>query len=422
MTESTPLRILVLSQYFWPENFRINDLVDELAARGHHVTVLTGVPNYPGGKVFSEFAADPDGFSSFGGVEILRVPMLPRGTGSVRLVLNYLSFVISGLSVGVWKLRGRKFDTIFVFMISPITAVLPAILQRRLKRANLFVWILDLWPETLSAVGVVKSERVLSLVGRLVSYIYNRTDHILVQSKAFIGNVRRYAGPDARVSYFPGWAEPVFAGDLSAIQPAPELERFSDSFVVLFAGNVGEAQDFPAILDAAEALSDRPDIRIVVVGDGRATPFVESEIRRRALQDRMVLLGRFPLERMPSFFCAADALLVTLKREPTFAMTIPGKVQSYLAAGVPLVAMLDGEGARVIDELDAGLTCPAGDGKALADRIRILADMDPVRREALGHAARNGSEREFGRGTLIDGLVAKFMQGSSREFEPDAND
>lgn len=410
MTDGTPLRILVLSQYFWPENFRINDLVEELAANGHHVTVLTGVPNYPSGKVFDEFAADPNRFSSFRGVEILRIPMLPRGTGSIRLILNYLSFMLSGLTVGAWKLRGRKFDTIFVFMISPITAVLPAILQRRLKRASLFVWILDLWPETLSAVGAVRSPLVLSLVGRLVSYIYNRTDHILVQSHAFIANVRRYARPGACVSYFPGWAEPIFAGDLSALQPAPELERFSDTFNVLFAGNVGEAQDFPAILDAASALADRPDIRIVIVGDGRATPFVESEIRRRGLQGRILLLGRFPLERMPSFFRAADALLVTLKRDPIFAMTIPGKVQSYLAAGVPLVAMLDGEGARVIEELGAGLTCPAGDGKALAERIRTLADMDPVQRARLGHAAKEGSEREFGRAWLIDGLVGKFRQ------------
>lgn len=410
MTDETSLRILVLSQYFWPESFRINDLVEELASRGHRVTVLTGVPNYPGGEVFAEFVADPDRFSSFGGVEVLRVPMLPRGTGSIRLVLNYLSFVLSGLTVGAWKLRGRRFDTIFVFMISPITAVLPAILQRRLKRASLFVWILDLWPETLSAVGAVKSPCVLSLVGRLVSYIYNRTDYILVQSQAFIASVRRYARPETPVSYFPGWAEPIFAGDLSAIQPAPELERFSDSFNVLFAGNVGEAQDFPAILDAAEALSDRPDIRIVVIGDGRARPFVESEIRRRGVQERMVLLGRFPLERMPSFFRAADALLVSLKREPVFAMTIPGKVQSYLAAGVPLVAMLDGEGARVINQLGAGLTCPAGDGAALAERIQMLADMDPVRRKVLGHAAREGSEREFGRKRLIDGLVEQFRR------------
>lgn len=410
MTDDKPLRILVLTQYFWPENFRINDLVEELSSRGHLVTVLTGVPNYPGGKVFDEFAADPEGFANFKGVEVLRIPMLPRGQGSMRLVMNYASFVLSGLTVGAWKLRGRKFDTIFVFMISPITAVLPAILQRRLKCAKLFVWILDLWPETLSAVGVVKSPRVLALVGRLVSYIYNRTDHILVQSQAFIANVERYARPGARVSYFPGWAEPVFAGDLSTVAPAPELARFADTFNVLFAGNVGEAQDFPAILDAAEALADRPDIRIVVVGDGRMTPFVEAEIARRGLGDRMVLLGRFPLDRMPSFFRAADALLVSLKREPIFAMTIPGKVQSYLAAGVPIAAMLDGEGARVIEELGAGLACPAGDGNALAARIRTLRDMEATERDAMALAARAGSEREFGRARLIDGLVERFRE------------
>ncbi|MDO9384689.1 MAG: glycosyltransferase family 4 protein [Hyphomicrobiaceae bacterium] len=405
MSDLRPLKILILTQYFWPENFRINDLTEELAARGHQITVLTGVPNYPGGKVFADYAKNPAQFSSFKGVQVVRIPLLPRGNGSLQLVFNYLSFVVSGLTFGAWKLRGREFDAIFVFMISPITAVLPAILQRKLKRSPLFVWILDLWPETLSAIGAVKSPRMLALVGQLVSYIYRRTDHILVQSQAFIDNVRRYAGPEAKVSYFPGWAEAAFSGDLRSVERAPELDAYKDTFNVIFAGNIGEAQDFPAILDAAEVLSDRPDVRIIVIGDGRESAYVAHEINRRRLSERVVLLGRFPLERMPSFFAGADALLVTLKRDPIFAMTIPGKVQSYLAAGVPLVAMLDGEGARVIDQLGAGLTCPSGNGEGLAAQIRRLRDMNVSQRIELGEAARRGSERLFNRKKLIDTLV-----------------
>ncbi|CCF20877.1 glycosyltransferase (Group 1) [Pseudorhizobium banfieldiae] len=402
------MRILILTQYFWPENFRINDLASDMIARGHEVTILTGLPNYPSGKVFGEYRSSPQEFARFNGAEVIRIPMLSRGKGSLRLIANYASFVLSGLTVGAWRLRGRRFDSIFVFMISPITAVLPAILQRRLKRAPLFVWILDLWPDTLEAVGAVKSPRLLALVGRLVSYIYRRTDHILVQSRSFMDNVRTYAGKDATVSYFPGWAEPIFQQGAKEIAKASEVLRYADSFNVLFAGNVGDAQDFPAILDAAEALRSDAKVRILVVGDGRMRPWVENEIERRGLSDRVILLGRFPLERMPSFFTTADALLVSLKREKIFAMTIPGKVQSYLAAGVPLVGMLDGEGARVIEEAGAGVVSPSGDGAALARNIEALAAMPPKDRAAMGANARTYGLAEFDRTQLLDGLEAKM--------------
>ena len=398
------MRILLISQYFWPENFRVNDLVTGLAERGHEITVMTGLPNYPEGTIFEEFAREPERFGNFQGVPVIRVPMIARGRSKIRLVFNYISFLFSGLFIGAWKLRGRQFDCIIGISLSPITAVIPAILLRRLKRIPLLVWVLDLWPETLTAVGVVKSPRVLASIGYLVSYIYRRTDHILVQSRAFLENVSRYAGPGVRVDYFPGWAEPIFSAPLTAIDPAPETTPYLDTFNVLFAGNVGEAQDFPAILDAAAALADRPDIRILVVGDGSAFEWTKGEIARRNLVDRIVLLGRHPLERMPSFFCAADALLVTLKRNDTFSMTIPGKVQSYLATGIPLIGMLDGEGARVIEQAGAGLTCSAGQGDRLAAQIRSLADMPEDARRYMGERGKAFCAVEFDRANLLTKL------------------
>lgn len=413
------MRILILTQYFWPENFRVNDLASDLIARGHEVTILTGLPNYPSGKIFDDYRADPEKFSRFEGAEVIRIPMLPRGSGSLRLMANYASFVVSGLTVGAWKLRGRKFDIVLSVALSPVSAVLPAVLQRRLKRIPLFVWILDLWPESLEAVGAVRSPRLLGLVGRLVSYIYRRTDHILIQSRAFMDNVREYAGPEATVSYFPGWAEPIFRQDFEPGPSAPEFARFSDSFNVVFAGNVGDAQDFPAILDAAAALEDVTNARILVIGDGRMTPWVEKEIARRGLSDRVILLGRFPLERMPSFFKAADALLVSLKRDKIFAMTIPGKVQSYLAAGVPLVGMLDGEGGRVIMEAGAGLVGPSGDSAALARNIEKLAAMRPEERAVMGANAKAYGLAEFDRTQLLGGLEAKMQDAIKKAWDSD---
>ncbi|NNM78590.1 glycosyltransferase family 4 protein [Sphingomonas sp. ID1715] len=400
------MRILIVSQYFWPENFRINDLVEELAGRGHDVTVLTGQPNYPEGHLFPNFRADPKAFRRFGDVPVIRVPIVPRGSSSVRLVLNYLSFAISASVVGVWKLRRQSFDAIFVFQTSPVTAALPAVLLRRLKRAPMLMWILDLWPDTLSAIGVVKSPRLLALVGALVRFIYQRCDRILVQSRAFEPKVAALAGHSDTIRYFPGWAEGVFASGGSSPQPAPELAPYANDFKVLFAGNIGEAQDFPAILDAAERLRDRPGLRWIVVGDGRAAPQVRAEIARRRLEEKVILLGRHPLERMPSFFASADALLVTLRKEPIWSMTIPGKVQSYLAAGKPLLAMLDGEGGRVITEAQAGLVAPAGDGGALATNVEQLMAADGGIRSQMGRNGLRYGRREFDRESLVDSLEA----------------
>lgn len=397
------MRILIVSQYFWPENFRVNDLTEELSRRGHEVTVLTGQPNYPEGDIFPAYRADPAAFSRFGDVPVVRVPVIPRRQSSIWLLLNYLSFAISASLLGVWKLRGRPFDAIFVFQTSPITAALPAILLRRLKRAPMLMWILDLWPDTLAAIGVVKSPRLLNLVGMLVRFVYKRCDRILVQSRAFTDKVAALAGGDGKIRYFPGWAESVFSGD-GSVAAADELTPYAGDFKILFAGNIGEAQDFPAILDAAEATQDVPHLRWIVVGDGRAAAQVREEIARRGLQDTVVLLGRHPLDRMPAFFAGADALLVTLRSEPIWSMTIPGKVQSYLAAGKPLLAMLDGEGGRVVAGSGAGLVAPAGDGAALAKQVLQLIAMDPEKRVQMGRAGTAYGQREFDRDTLVDAL------------------
>ena len=410
------MRLLVVSQYFWPENFRINDLVAELVARGHEVTVLTGVPNYPEGCVFEAFRLEPRRFDDYAGARIVRVPLRPRGQGNARLAMNYLSYAFWASLLGPWRLRGLQFDAIFVYEISPITVALPAVLLRRLKRAPLLMWVLDLWPETLSAVGVIRSPRLLEWVGALVGFIYRRCDRILVQSQAFVANVERWAGDSARIRYFPAWSEAVF--DRVGDEVPTELTGFDDSFNVMFAGNIGEAQDFPAILEAATQLRHRTDIRWLIVGDGRLADNVRADIARRGLADRVIMLGRFPLERMPAFFRAADALLVSLKADPIFAMTIPGKLQSYLAAGVPLLGMLDGEGARVIREADVGLVCASGDAAALARHVQTLAGLPLSDRVAMGERARQYGRHEFDRSTLIARLEQWMFELVRRSNEP----
>ena len=392
-----------MSQYFWPENFRLNELVAELSKRGHHVTVLTGKPNYPEGYVYPEYLKNPSSFDNYEGAEIVRVPLVARGTGRMQLLINYVSFPISACLLGAWRLRGRKFDIVLSIGLSPAFANIPAGMMRWLKAAPHIMWILDLWPDTLRAVGVLKSDVLLTLVGKVVGWIYSRTDLILAQSKSFRGQILRYAPGNARIEYFPAWADEIF-DDVGLGCFAPEIALSPHVFTVLFAGNIGEAQDFPAILAAADLLRDRADIRWVIVGDGRGSEWVEREILRKGLQENVLMIGRHSLSRMPEFFAHADALLVSLRADPIFAMTIPGKVQSYLASGLPILAMLDGEGAQIIDEAGAGLVCKASDSVALASNVVELAHADALSLRQYGAKGRAYYEANFNRSTLVDKL------------------
>lgn len=414
---SKPLRVLVVSQYFWPENMRINNLVEGFVAKGHDVTVLTGFPNYPEGKKFADYKNDPEKFSEYCGAEIIRVPMLARGKNSLSLALNYLSFFVSASVIGPWLLRGKKFDSIFVYAVSPIMAAIPALVLGWLKKSPVFVWVLDLWPETLSAVGIIRNPRLLSLVGTMVSFIYNRTDYLLMQSRSFDDNVRKYCTKpvsDERLVYFPSWAEDDFS---AGANEASDLIEADDSvFTVVFAGNIGEAQDFPAILKAAEIVGNDVPVRWVIVGDGRMSEWLRDEVAARGLTN-ILLLGRHSLEKMPPLFAKADALLVSLKTNEVFEKTIPGKVQAYLASGRPVIAMIDGEAARVVSESGAGMACSSGDSVALADIVRAMAKLDPAQREEMGAAGKAFYTSNFSKDRLFDRLETLFRTATLRRKE-----
>lgn len=413
------VRLLIVSQYFWPESFRVNDLVEGLRARGHEVTVLTGLPNYPEGAIFPDYRARPGDFAAYHGAEVVRVPVTPRGKGYLTLALNYLCFVVSGSILGPWKLRGRSFDAIFVCQLSPITSALPALILRRLKRAPVLMWVLDLWPGSLSATGGGRIGWLVRwltpLLGRLVSFVYARCDRILIPSRGFSDNILRYAGSTDRVRYFPNWIEPVYADGAEAHPLASELTPFRDTFNVMFAGNVGEAQDMMTVLAAAESVRDLEDVRWLIVGDGRALPELRAEIDRRGLGQRVVLLGRHPTERMPAFFNGADAMLVSLRPDPFMSLTIPGKVQSYMAAGIPILAMLDGEGARVVTESGGGLAAAAGDAAGLAANLRRLHGQSSDQRKAMGQRGRRYAETAFDRDTLFTHLEG-WLREAVEEF------
>jgi len=410
------LRLLILTQYFWPEDFRINDLALGLRERGHAVTVLTGKPNYPGGRFFPGYGCFRRSRDDHRGIPVLRVPLLARGRGGgLRLALNYLSFAFTASLLGPRLAHGR-FDAVLVYEPSPVTVGLPAVVLRSLKRVPVLFWVQDLWPESLEATGAVRARWVLRLVGRMVRFIYRRCDRVLVQSRGFIEPVIQQGADPARVRYFPNSAEPLYQ-PLDLPPQASERRQMPAGFRVMFAGNIGAAQDFGTLLAAAELTKDDPGIHWVVLGDGRMAEWVRAEVVRRGLTYTVHLLGRHPVETMPRWFAAADALLVTLAREPIFAYTIPSKVQSYLACAKPIVAALDGEGARVVAESGAGYAVPAQSPDQLAAAVRRMAALSPAERDALGLAGRRYFEEHFARERLLEQLEGWVVELGGRRID-----
>ena len=383
------MRILVVSQYFWPESFIINDLTRVLSNQGHRVVVATGKPNYPDGKIFNGYCAAGVQKEIFSGnIEVLRVPLRPRGKGgALNLFLNYLSFVWSGLRWFPSLLNGYAFDAILVYAPSPITVVVPAIPLKWVKKAHLAIWVQDLWPETLAATGFIRNRFLLWLVGLMVRWIYHSADTLLVQSRAFIAPVSRYVCQEKIVNHPNSLDISETPYNESAPLPPELLDTLKTHFCVVFAGNIGTAQAVETLVDAAVQLKDLTDVRIVLVGSGSMLEWVSQQKGSLGLEN-LILAGRFPMSSMPEIYRRAACLVMTLKDKEIFSYTIPSKVQAYLAAGKPIIAALNGEGARVVTEAGAGLTCAAEDSLALANCVRSLYVMPEPERARLGAAGK----------------------------------
>jgi len=410
------VRILIVSQYFWPEGFRINDLVKSLVERGIEVDVLTGKPNYPDGKIFSGYQALGCMQEVWSGANIFRVPLLPRGEDGVfRLAINYLSFIFFGLIFGPYLLRGRKFDVVFVYGLSPILLAIPGIFISWIKKVKLVIWVQDLWPESLTATGFMKDGFIVRAVRSLVKWIYWRADLILVQSRAFESSIVSMA-PGKQVIYLPNSVDPSFSTWVPGKFLQKRVEPLEHGFSVVFAGNIGVAQGVECLLDAATLLRDHTEIRFVIFGSGRKWQWMSDQISQRGLVN-IHLVGRFPIEEMPGYLQKADVLLVSLKDQPIFSLTVPSKIQAYMASGKPIVASLNGEGARLISESGAGIAVPAEDPRALVDAIFTLYEMPNGDRKKIGEKGRLYYQKHFDHDVLVTCLIDHFkMLESNKEI------
>jgi glycosyltransferase involved in cell wall biosynthesis len=305
--------------------------------------------------------------------------------------------MISASLLGPVLCRGT-YDLIVVCQLSPVTVGVPAILLKAIKRIPIVFWVLDLWPDSLSAAGGIRSPWVLKAVDRLVRFTYRHSDRILYSSKGFAQSIRDHGADPSALDYFPNWVETAKESDQPPVVVLPE------GFRIVFAGNVGEAQDFGTILEAAQRLKAHPSIQWIILGEGRQLPWVQAQVKERGLEGCVHLLGRFPPETMPDFFRQADALLVTLRKDPTFALTVPGKVPSYMSCGRPLLGALDGEGALLIQEAHAGYCVPSGDGEGLARITLDLSRMPAEDRDRIGASARDYCDTHFDRARLFKSL------------------
>ena len=393
------MKILVISQYFYPENFRINDLVFSLKKRGHQIEILTGKPNYPKGDYFKGYSWDGPKQEEIEGIKVQRANLILRKKGGgIRLFLNYFSFVFFGL----FKILNFKgdFEKVFIYAPSPITVGILGIIAAKKFNCKSYLWVHDLWPESVRVAGGIKSGFALGLVNQMTKLIYRFTDLLLVQSPEFKNYILNQGVRESKIIYYPYYAEDFYK---VVERDKSYLSQFPKGFNLLFAGNIGVAQSFDTIVNAFEKLK-KYDINLVVLGDGRYKSRIQEKINEKGLTEKFHFLGSFPPEQMPYYFTCADGLLITLKKADIFSFTIPGKLQSYLACGKPIIGALDGIGNKIIQESNSGFTSEAENHELLAKNILMLYRLSKAEKEKLSNNALDYFEKNFNKQYLLERL------------------
>ena len=400
------MKILFISQYFYPETFKGNDIVFDFVKRGHEVTVLTGKPNYPEGKFYKGYGFFKKNEEVIHGAKIIRAPIYPRKNGKgIHLILNYISFVFFSYFTCVFRIRD-KYDLIFVQQLSPVTMALPGLWLRKKQNIPLYLWVLDLWPESILAASNFKNKLIIKRIGNLVAKIYNQSDVILISSKYFEKSIKsKLINQNKEILYFPNWAEDVFTK--SNLQNSSVIPDLPSGFNIMFAGNVGESQDFETIIKVAElTLSD--DINWIIVGEGRKLDWIKEQIQIRQLTN-VYLVGRHPIETMPRFFNKADVMLVSLKDEPVFSLTVPAKIQAYMASSKIILGSLNGEGNIIINESGCGFAVNAGNPKLLSEKAVLLKNLPQNKLIEMQMKSKQYYEHNFSKKILFDSLENNFI-------------
>lgn len=403
-------RILLVTQYFQPENFKCNDIAFEMQRRGHDVTVLTAIPNYPQGKFFDGYGLFKRRTEVINGVKVIRGFVIPRGKGGkIGLSLNYLSYLVSSCIIALYLALRYRYDAVFVHQVSPATIGVAATLVKRIQRIPMYFWVLDLWPESITAATGMQNKFILGIFAKMVQWFYHRSDKILISSRGFERSICEKGDFASKIVYFPNWVD-------SALTATSDVETpdVPEGFVAMFTGNIGASQDFDTILNAAELLKEHRDIHIVIVGNGRDRERVESEIQRRGLEHTVHCVGSYPLEAMPATFAKADVLFAALKDEMIFALTVPAKIQAYMSAGKPIVTMINGEAKELIRSIGCGVAVDAGDAKGFAEALLSLSQKSKAERDDMGVKGKEFAKKHFNFELQMN-LLEDILNGENAE-------
>lgn len=398
---SNKKHILVVSQYFYPETFRINDMCQEWVKRGYKVTVVTGIPNYPMGKTFEGYGLTKKRHEIWNGIEIHRIPLIPRGSSSIGMMMNYASFVVSGILAG--KLKNIKADYVFSYEVSPMTQVLTGISFAKKLGVPHFLYVQDLWPENVMTVTGLSNPAVIKPIDKMVDYIYKNTDEIFATSPSFVDAICNREVPVDRkkVHYWPQYAEEFYKPcEKKAVAEIPD----DDSFKVIFTGNIGTAQGLDILPKTAELLKDE-NVKFVMVGDGRYLTEFNAEVEKHGVMEQFIMVPRQPAERIPELLSACDAAFLSFQDDPLWTKTIPAKLQSYMACGMPIIAAAQGETERVINDAACGVCSAIGDSQELSKKIKEMMKADLG---MIGKRSREYFEANFDKQMLMDQIEEYF--------------
>ena len=407
-TNKSQKHILVICQVFYPEQFRINDMCCEWVKRGYKVTVVTGIPNYPQGKFYDGYGFFKKRKEQWNGIDIIRIPLIPRGNNAIGLILNYISFPISGF---FWKIFTKiKADYVFMFETSPMTQCVIGVWYAKKHKVPLYLYAQDLWPENVEVVTGITSPIVIEPIQKMVDYIYKNCTEIFVTSPSFVEAVcnRKVRVPREKVHYWPQYAEEFYVPmEKTVVKEVPD----NDIFKIMFTGNVGYAQGLDVLPKTAQILKERgKKVLFCIVGEGRYLEEFKAEIKKLKTEEMFCLIPRQPATEIPRLLAACDASFLSFMETKLFEMTIPAKLQSYMACGMPVLAAASGESERVITEAECGFCSPSGDAKVLADSVEKMMNCSHQELQMMKANARHYFEEHFDKKKLLDKMEQYFRK------------
>ena len=390
-------RCLLITNHFHPETFRCNDIAFELVKRGYEVKVLTAIPDYPEGKYHKGYSLFKRRVEKIDGVTVVRVPHIPRGNGkAMRMIIHYASAMFFFFFYALYQAIFHKYDCIFIHNTSPAFICLPAVLIKKLRGTPIDHWILDMWPESLAA-GGINNKKIYNIIEKMMKKVYRNSDIIHISSMGFKRLLIEKGVPEEKIEYLPNFCEDT-SGNIT-LKTIPELPK---GFIVMFAGNIGEAQNMENVLKSALLLKEEKDIHFVLIGDGRKKAWIENFVKENSLDSTVHLMGRWPIDTMSSFFAKADVMLVSLADEVAFNLVLPAKVQAYMVNKKPILGMLNGEGQEVIKTAKCGWSVNSDDVQGMANTLKELSLMPSEQLKAIGENGYKFYTKNFELNLCID--------------------